>query len=85
MARPIELHPHARERAFERGTTEEEIVATVSNGESSPIKFGRTILRRNFPFGGIWRGRQYATKQIEAIAVEEAGRWLVITVLVKFF
>jgi hypothetical protein len=33
----------------------------------------------------MWRGKRYATKQIEAIAVEENQRWLVITVLVKYF
>jgi hypothetical protein len=32
-----------------------------------------------------WRDRQYASKQLEAYAVEEAGDWLVITVLVKLF
>jgi hypothetical protein len=85
MAKPIELHPHAVERAFERGATEEEIIATVSNGESTPAKFGRTYFRRNFRFDAGWRGRTYATKQIEAVAVEEADRWLVITVLVKYF
>ena len=85
MAIPVELHPHARERAFERGATEEEIIASVTEGERSPARFGRTAFRRNFRFDGIWRGRQYATKQVEAIAVEDAARWLVITVLVKYF
>jgi hypothetical protein len=33
----------------------------------------------------MWRGRRYATKQVEAYAVEDAGDWLVIAVLVKFF
>jgi hypothetical protein len=45
--------------------------------------------RRNFPFGGLWGGQRYANKyankQVEAYAVEESGRWIVITVLVKFF
>jgi Domain of unknown function (DUF4258) len=85
MAIAIELHPHARERAFERGASEAEIVATVSAGERFPAKLGRTGFRRNFAFDGMWRGRSYANKQIEAYAVEEASRWLVITVLVKFY
>jgi hypothetical protein len=37
----VELHPHARERAPERGTTEEEIVETVLTGQRFPAKFGR--------------------------------------------
>ena len=85
MAKPIELHPHARERARERGASESEIAATVSAGERLPAKFGRLAFRRNFIFGGVWRGKQYATKQVEAIAVEESQRWLVITILVKYF
>jgi len=81
----VELHPHARQRMGERGTTEEEIAATVRRGERSSAKFGRTAFRRNFPFDAEWRGRRYATKQVEAYAIQEGGRWLVITVIVRFF
>ena len=80
----VRLHPHALERLAERGSTEEEVVATVLGGERFPAKFGRTGFRRNFVFGGEWRGRPYPTKQVEAYAVEEEG-WLVITVVVKYF
>ena len=82
---PVVLHPHAKERAAERGAATDEVVATIEHGESFPARLGRTGFRRNFPFGGLWRGRHYANKQIEAYAVEENGRWIVITVLVKFF
>jgi len=82
---PVVLHPHAKERAAERGATVDEVVATIRQGESFPARLGRTGFRRNFPFGGLWRGRRYANKQVEAYAVEENGRWLAITVLVKFF
>lgn len=85
MAVPVALHPHAKERAFERGATADEVIATIEHGESFPARLGRTGFRRNFPFGGLWRGRRYANKQVEAYAVEESGRWTVITVLVKFF
>ena len=37
-----------------------------------------------FPFEGEWQGRAYATKQVEAYAVQEK-EWLIITVLVKYF
>jgi hypothetical protein len=80
----IRLHPHALARLPERGTTEEEVVTTVQTGERFPAKFGRTGFRRNFSFGGQWRGHRYATKQVEAYAIEENG-WLVITVVVKYF
>lgn len=81
----VELHPHARERLAERGATEPEVVGTVSEGETFPAKYGRTGFRRNFPFDGEWRGRHYATKQVQAYAVFENGRWLVITVVARFF
>ena len=80
----VRLHPHARGRLGDRGATEAEVIATVESGERIPARFGRTGFRRNFPFGGSWRGRVYATKQVEAYAVEEDG-WLVITVVVRYF
>lgn len=80
----VRFHPHAQERLRERGASEEEIIATIQHGERFPAKFGRTGFRRNFPFDGEWQGRHYATKQIEAFAVDENG-WLVITVIVKYY
>lgn len=81
----VRLHPHARDRLAERGATDREVVATIESGERFPAKFGRTGFRRNFLFGGEWLGRKYATKQVEAYAVEEEAGWLVITVVVRFF
>jgi len=81
----IELHPHAQTRMLERGATEEEVVATVENGERFPAKFGRTGFRRNFPFDNVWQQRRYANKQVEAYAIQEKGNWLVITIVVKYF
>lgn len=81
----VKLHPHAKERLLERGATEEEVIATVEKGETFPAKFGRTGFRRNFYFDGTWRNRQYATKQIEAIAVKENNDWIVVTVITKYF
>ena len=81
----VRLHPHARERMPERGATEEEIQATVAQGEPFPAKFGRTGFRRNFQFDQEWRGRHYRTKQVEAYAVQEGADWLVITVITRYF
>ena len=81
----VRLHPHAARRLLEPGATEAEVVATVENGERFPAKLGRTGFRRNFPFAGLWRGRPYAIKQLEANAVEEDGCWLVIMVLVPYY
>jgi len=81
----VRLHAHARQRALERGASEDEIVATVQFGERFPARFGRQGFRRNFRFDGTWRGRRYRTRQVEVYAVEEDGDWLAITVIVKYF
>ena len=81
----VRLHPHARERMQERGATEEEIQATVAQGEQFPARFGRTGFRRNFQFDQDWRGRHYSTKQVEVYAVQQGADWLVITVITRYF
>lgn len=84
-AERVTIDPHARERIVERGATEGEVLATVAEGERFPAKFGRSGFRRNFAFEAVWRGRRYATKQLEVFAVEEDGRWVDVTVIAKFF
>ena len=69
----------------ERGATDADVIATIRDGERFTAKFGRTGFRRNFSFDNDWRGRQFATKQIEAFAVKEGANWLVIMVLVRYF
>ena len=44
----VGLHRHARERMDERGATEEEVRATVEQGEPFPAKFGRTDFHETF-------------------------------------
>jgi hypothetical protein len=81
----IRIHPHARARLEERGATEAEVFGTIEQGERFPAKFGRTGYRRNFAYGGTWRGKRYGSKQVEAYAVEDGDSWLVIPVIVKYF
>ena len=81
----IRLHPLAKRRLAERGATEAEVIATVSQGAAFPAKLGRTGFRRNFPFGAKWRGSYYTNKQVMAYAVRERQGWLVITIITKFF
>lgn len=81
----VRLQPHAQGRLDERGVTEEEVVATEREGETFPAKFGRSGFRRNFPFDGMWMGRHYDVKQVEAYSVQDADGWLVITVVTRYF
>ena len=69
----VRLHPHAKSRLHERGATEEEVALTVKRGERFGAKYGRIGFRHNFPFNREWAGKRYATKQVEAYAVEENG------------
>lgn len=81
----IMLHPHAKVRAAERGATESEIIVTIEEGERFPVKYGRVGFRRNFPFNGIWGGKHYMVKQVEAYAIQEASDWIVVTVITRYF
>ncbi|MFZ3090379.1 MAG: hypothetical protein WA240_07140 [Nitrospirota bacterium] len=81
----VKFHPHAQVCLLERGASKEEVVATVEGGESFPAKYGRTGFRRNFSFNSVWRGKHYATKQIEAYAVKEDKDWVVITIITRYF
>ena len=47
--------------------------------------FERSAFRGNFVYNNYWNGTFYNNKQIEAIAVEENYKWVVITVIVKYF
>lgn len=81
----IRFHPHVEERMQERGATKDEIIKTIEEGESFLAKFGRLGFRRNFASGGMWRGKRYRTKQIEAYCVKEDMDMIVLTVIVKYF
>jgi hypothetical protein len=69
----------------ERGASEEEVAATIRDGEQFPAKLGRRGFRHHFQFDDVWRGRRYQTKLIEAFAVAEDDDWLVISLIVKYF
>jgi hypothetical protein len=43
------------------------------------------VFRREFPFNATWRGRIFATKQVEVYAVREQDNWLAITVIACYF
>ena len=79
------FHPHAQMRMRERGAEEDEVRATIEQGEQFPATYGRTGFRRNFSFGRHRRGSFYETKQVEAYAEPQGEYWLVVTVVTRFF
>lgn len=81
----IIIHPHAKERLFERGANEDEIITTIKMGERFPAKFNRIGFRHNFTFNNHWKGKYFNTKQLEVFAVHENDNLVVITVITKYF
>ena len=81
----VRLHPHARERMQERGATEEEMQATVAQGEQFPAKFGARAFDATFSLTRNGVDGITCTRQAEAYAVQEGADWLVITVITRYF
>jgi hypothetical protein len=81
----ILIHPHAKNRAVERGALEQEIIEVVETGEVFPAKYGRTGFRKTMIYNNTWQVKHFYIKQIECFAVKEQDDWLVISLLVKYF
>ena len=81
----IEIHPHALQRMKERGVNEVEVFAAIEKGEKLSAKHGRTCFRSNFVFGKQWQNKHYSMKQVEVYAVIENNKWLVITIIAKYY
>lgn len=82
--KPIVFSQHALDNMGDRGATREEVEQAIRFGEQIPAKRGRSAFRKNFAFHKEWKGKSYETKQVAAVAVEERGRWVVVTVYVFF-
>ena len=68
-----------------RGASEKEVITTIHTGAPAPAKQGRLGIRLDFPFGSLWGGRHYATKQVLAIVVDEPADVVVVTVHAFYF
>jgi uncharacterized protein YuzE len=77
----ILIHPHARERMVERGTTEAEVRTTIHKGAKFSARFGRIGFRKEFPFESDCDGKVCRIKQVIVYGVEEGNDFIVITVI----
>jgi hypothetical protein len=84
-AKPIRFSKHARDQMALRGASEQEVITTIRTGTSAPAKLGRLGFRRDFSFDGVWGGRQYATKQLLTIVVDDPVELIVVTVYTFYF
>jgi hypothetical protein len=82
--KPVVFSRHALDNMGDRGATREEVEQAVQLGERIPAKQGRSAFRKNFPYGAVWKGKRYETKQVMPIVAEEPTRLVVISVYVFF-
>lgn len=71
---------HSIDRIKERGSSREEVIKTINEGEIIPTKEGRIAFKKNYPYNKKWRGREYKIKQVVVITKEEGRKIVVITV-----
>lgn len=83
--KPIRFSKHALEQMKLRGADEREVVDAIRSGTARPAKLRRVGFRKDFPFGSLWAGRYYATRQVLAIVVEGPAELVVVTVYTFYF
>ena len=84
-AKKIQFSGHAAQQLQFRGTTESEVIEAIRTALWQPAESGRTECRKDFAFNSVWNRRQYATRQVHPIFVEEADQIVVVTVYVYYF
>ena len=83
--KPIRLSGHAREQLVFRGTTEKEVIETITKSPWQSAELGRLECKKDFTFENEWNKKHYKTKQGKPIFVEEVEEIVVITVYTYFF
>ena len=79
----VQIDPHTLERAWERGTNEDEIKDVVETGFTISAKYGRIGKAKVFDFKRKRYGKYYEQKRVEVFyAIEES---LMVTVTVYVF
>ena len=83
--KPIRLSEHAKEQVYYRGCSEEEVWETIRTSQWEKAELDRLQCRKDFSFNKIWNDKEYKTKQIKPIFVEEKSEIIVVTVYVYYF
>ena len=79
----IQIDPHTLQRAIERGTTENEIVNTLTTGISILAKTGRLGKSKIFLFSAFRNGKYYEEKKVDVYYTIE--QQIIITIAVYVF
>ena len=80
----VQIDPHTRERAAERGATEREIEEVILTGFPIPAKHGRIGKAKILEFREERLGRYYDQKRVEVFYVVEADVAITVTVYVFY-
>lgn len=83
--KPIRLSAHAQRQLRSRGTTVAEVVEAIRTQPWQPAELGKLECRKDFVYNATWNRRQYATKQVRPIFVDEPDEIVVVTVYVYYF
>ena len=83
--KPIRLSKHAVGYLTKRGFTAAEVEAALRAGPWRAAELGRLNCRKDFAYGREWNGKNYSTKQVRPVFVEEASEIVVITVYTYYF
>jgi len=83
--KPIRFSKHALRYTAKRGFTVPEIEEAIRTCAWGAAELGRLDCRKDFPYGGEWNGKSYATRQVRPVFVEEAEEIVVITVYTYYF
>jgi hypothetical protein len=67
-----------------RGVSDIEVVEAIRTAPWGPADRGRLECRHNRPYANEWNGKQYATKQVRPIFVDEPTEIVVVTVYVYY-
>ncbi len=65
----IRIHEHPKERATDRGASEEEIIDTLRNGNLTIAKGKRLAKEKIYSFNEDWNGKPYEEKQVKVIYI----------------
>lgn len=81
----IRLSAHAMSYISRRGFRVEEVEEAIRTAQWEPAERGKTECRKDFPFGQLWNGRRYATKQVRPVFADEPDEIVVVTVYTYYF
>lgn len=83
--KPIRFSKHALGYTTARGFTVAEVEEAIRTCPWGKAESGRWDCRKDYPFGQVWNGKVYPTRQVRPVFVDEPGEIVVITVYTYYF